>query len=284
MREQKWQLSGGLRWEHYDATFKAVDATGATTTDLGVADGLISGKAGVLYKLTDQANLYFSYGSTVTPPGTANFTLSAQPNNQNNPNVRPQESRNYEIGSKVAFYDNRLSLSAAVFRTDNENVIFTVDATAVPPIFNQDDAQRVNGFTIGSLGQITEDWQVIANFGFLDTRQISQNPVNNGKQLTLTPEISGSLWTTYDCPRGITVGGGVRYMDEVFVNAANTIRVPSYALADVMVEYALNSHLSLRLNVNNVTDETYIRNVNNNGGRFNPGTPRTATLTSSVRF
>jgi catecholate siderophore receptor len=280
----KWQLSGGLRLEHYDATFKGVDATGLTTSDLTVGDVLISGKAGVLYRLTDQANVYFSYGSAVTPPGTANFTLSAQPGNQNNPNVKPQESRNYEVGSKLGFYDNRLSLSAAAFRTDNRNVIFTVDATAVPPIFNQDDGQRVNGFTIGSLGHINDHWQVIANVGYLDTRQISQNPVNNGKRLTLTPEFSGSVWTTYDFPRGLSFGGGLRYMDEVFVNAANTIRVPSYSLLDVMVEYDVNSHLSLRINVNNVTNARYIRNVNNNGGRYNPGTPRAATLSSGVRF
>ena len=85
-------------------------------------------------------------------------------------------------------------------------------------------------------------------------------------------------------PRGITVGGGVRYASELFVNAANTIRVPGYALADAMVEYDVNTHLSLRVNVNNLTDRVYIRNVNNNGGRFNPGIPRSATLTSSVRF
>jgi catecholate siderophore receptor len=280
----KWQLSGGLRLEHYDATFKAVDAAGLTTTDLSVADVLVSGKAGVLYRLTDQANLYFAYGSAVTPPGTANFTLSAQPNNQNNPNVKPQESRNYEVGSKFGFYDNRLSLSAAAFRTDNENVIFTIDALAVPPIFNQDDGQRVDGFTIGALGQISDRAQVIANFGYLDTRQISQNPVNNGQRLTLTPEFSGSVWTTYDFPRGLSLGGGLRYMDEIFVNAANTIRVPSHSLVDLMVEYDVNSHLSLRLNVNNVTNARHIRNVNNNGGRYNPGTPRAATLTSGVRF
>jgi catecholate siderophore receptor len=280
----RWQLNGGIRLEHYDATFHSVDAAGLPTADLAVADVLVSGKAGVLYRLTEQTNLYFSYGSAITPPGTANFTLSTQPNNQNNPNVRPQESRNYEVGSKIGLYDNRLSLSAAAFRTDNENVIFTVDATAVPPIFNQDDRQQVNGLTIGSLGQITSRWQVIANFGYLDTRQISQNAANNGKRLTLTPEFSGSVWTTYDFPRGLSFGGGLRYMDEVFVNAANTIRVPSYSVIDLMVEYDLNSHLSLRLNVNNVTDERYIRNVNNNGGRFNPGTPRAATLTSGVRF
>jgi catecholate siderophore receptor len=281
---EKWQVSGGLRWEHYDAAFEAVDALGAKTADLSTADGLFSGKAGVLFKVTDQANVYASVGSSVTPPGTANFTLSTQPNNQNNPNVKPQESRNYEIGTKLAFYNNRLALSAAAFRTDNENVIFTVDATAIPPVFNQDDAQRVSGLTIGSTGRITDRWQVMANAGYLNTRQISQNPGTNGRRLTLTPKFSGSVWSSYDFPLGVTVGGGVRFMDEVFVNAANTIRVPRYTIADMMVEYDLNTHLSLRLNMTNLTDERYIRNVNNNGGRFNPGTPRAATLTSSVRF
>src|SRR5688572_12009372 len=280
----RWQISGGLRWEHYDAAFKAADAAGTLTTDLSVADGLVSGKAGVLYRLTDAANVYFSYGSAVTPPGTANFTLSAQPNNQNNPNVKPQESKNYEVGGKIGLYNNRLSLSTALFRTDNENVIFTVDATAIPPVFNQDDQQRVTGFTIGSLGQITPRWQLLASLGYLNTRQISQNAANNGKRLTLTPEFSGSFWSTYDFPRGLTLGGGVRYMDEVFVNAANTIRVPGFSLVDAMVEYDVNTHLSLRLNVNNITDKVYIKNVNNNGGRFNPGTPRSAIVTSSVRF
>ena len=70
----------------------------------------------------------------VTPPGTANFTLSSQPNNQNNPNVDPQESTNYEVGGKFGVFDNKLSVSLAAFRTENKNVIFTVDATAIPPI------------------------------------------------------------------------------------------------------------------------------------------------------
>ena len=165
-----------------------------------------------------------------------------------------------------------------MFRTDNKNVIFTVDATAIPPIFNQDDGQRVNGFTIGSLGQITPRWQVLASLGYLDTRQISQNPLNNGKRLTLTPEFSGSLWTTYDFPRGLTIGGGIRYMDEVFVNAAeHDPRARATRSSMRWWSTTVNTHLSLRLNINNLTDEVYIKNVNNNGGRFNPGTPRSAT-------
>ena len=70
----------------------------------------------------------------------------------------------------------------------------------------------------------------------------------------------------------------------MFVNAANTIRVPGFHIVDAMATYVVTRQLSLRLNVYNLTDEVYIRNVNNNGGRYNPGHPRTAVLTASVGF
>jgi catecholate siderophore receptor len=280
----RWQVSGGLRWEHYDTQFQSKDAAGTTTADLSGADGLVSGKAAVLYRINSAGNAYVAYGTSVTPPGNANFTLSAQPNNQNNPNVDPQESTNFEVGTKWDFGGGRLSLNGAAFRTKNTNVIFTVDAAAVPPIFNQDDGQLVKGVTVGAMGRITTRWEMMASLGYLDSRLQTQNPTNNGNQLTLTPKWSSSIWTTYRFPMGGSVGGGIRHTDEVFINAANTIRSPGYYLVDALAEYAVNSHLSLRLNIYNVTDQVYIRNVNNNGGRYNPGHPRSALLTSHIRF
>ena len=280
----KWQLSGGFRWEYYDTTFQAIDAAGLTTTDLDASDGLLSGKVGLLYRVNASGNVYVSYGTAITPPGTANFTLSAQPNNQNNPSVDPQKSKNYEVGTKWDFASGRLSLNSAVFHTENENVIFTIDATAIPPLYNQGDAQRVNGATVGAMGRVTDRWEILANFGYLDSELQTQNAVSNGRRLTLTPKLSGSLWTTYRFPVRLTLGGGIRYTDAVFINAANTIRSPGYHVADALAEYEVNSHLSLRLNVYNLTDKTYVRNVNNNGGRFNPGQPRSAMVTSNVRF
>jgi catecholate siderophore receptor len=281
---QRWQVSGGLRWEHYDTAFRTLDAAGATTADLAGADAIVSGKASVLFRASEAGNVYLSYGTTVTPPGSANFTLSAQINNQNNPSVQPQKSANLEVGTKWDVAGGRLSLNGAAFRTTNENVIYTIDATAVPPLYNQDDAQLVKGVTVGALGRVTDRWEVLANIGYLDTRLETQNSVNNGRRLTLTPRFSGSVWTTYRLPRGISVGGGIRHTDAVFVNAANTLEVPGYQLIDGLVEYALNAHLSLRVNVYNLTNEVYIRNVSNNGGRYNPGNPRSAMLTSQVRF
>ncbi|MEQ1912038.1 MAG: TonB-dependent receptor, partial [Vicinamibacterales bacterium] len=278
------QVNAGLRFEHYDTHFKSVDATNVTTINESGADGLLSGKAGVVFRVRPTANLYASYGTTVTPPGAANFTLSAAVNNQNNPNVEPQESSNVEVGTKVDVAGGRLSLTGSVFHTINKNVLFTVDAVAVPPVYNQDDKQRVDGVTLGVVGQITPGWQVLGSFGYLDAESLTQNATNNGRHLTLSPKFSGSLWTTIKLPKGWTLGGGVRATDEVFINAANTIAAPGYHIVDGLVEYAVNQHLSLRLNIYNLTDVVYIRNVNNNGGRYNPGNPRTAQLTSAISF
>ena len=41
----------------------------------------------------------------------------------------------------------------------------------MPPIYNQDDEQRVDGVTLGAIGQITQRWQVLANVGYLDTER-----------------------------------------------------------------------------------------------------------------
>jgi len=280
----RWQVSGGLRWEHYDTQFESKDAAGLTTAELEGSDGLVSGKASLLYRISNAGNAYVAYGTSVTPPGNANFTLSAQPNNQNNPNVKPQESTNFEVGTKWDFGNGRVALNGAAFRTKNTNVIFTIDATAVPPIYNQDDGQLVKGVTLGAMGRLTDRWELLANVGFLDSEQQSQNSANNGRQLTLTPKWSSSIWSTYRFPLGLSFGGGIRHTDEVWINAANTIRSPGYHLVDALAEYEINEHLSLRLNIYNLTNETYIRNVNNNGGRYNPGHPRSALLTSHVTF
>jgi catecholate siderophore receptor len=276
------QLSGGLRVENYDTEYRALATTGVRT-DVDAADTIVSGKAGVLYQFTPTANVYASYGNTVTPPGSSNFALSAQANNANNPNVDPQISRHFETGSKWDLFNRRLSATVALFDTRNTNVIYTIDATTVPPLFNQDDGQTLQGATIGLVGQLTDRWSVMANAAYLDGAQVSQNPANDGRQIALMPEWSGSLWTTY-AVRGVTLGGGIRFSDKVFVNTANTIAVPAYHLIDAVASYAVNAHITLRLNAYNLSDEIYIRSVNNNRGRYNPRLRRSLLLSTQIGY
>src|SRR5262249_32298568 len=154
------------------------------------------GKAGVVYRLTTDGNIYASYGSSLTPPGSANFQLNAAAGNQNNPNVDPQKSVNYEIGTKWGVAGNRLQLTGAYFWTENTNVIFVVDASTVPPIYNQDDGQHVSGLSMSAIGRLAPWWDVNLSLEYLRSQSVSQNPLTNGRQLLLTPEWSGNVWST----------------------------------------------------------------------------------------
>jgi catecholate siderophore receptor len=134
------------------------------------------------------------------------------------------------------------------------------------------------------VGRITTRLDVNLSVQYLDSEVLSQNPLTNGRRLILAPELSGNVWATYRLPADIRVGGGVRYSDAVFVNAANTIVVPRYALVDGLVEAPIAERVTLRLNIYNATDRVYIRNINNNGGRYNRGTPRSFLLSTAIRF
>jgi catecholate siderophore receptor len=280
---RKWQASGGFRLERYQTDFRSVDAAGLVT-NIDADDTLFSGKAGLLYRLGPDGNVYVSYGTSLTPPGSANFGLSSQANNANNPNVEPQFSRNFEVGTKWDVAQGRLGLTAAVFNTRNENVIYTIDALASPPLYNQDDVQKISGVSFGSVGRITNQWEIFANITYLDSSFDTQLEANQGNRLTNTPSVAASVWTTYRLPRGFAVGGGVRGTDKVYINAANTIIAPGYALVDALVEKVINRNLTLRVNLYNLTNEAYIRNVNNNGGRYNPGQPRSVIVTTDWAF
>jgi catecholate siderophore receptor len=277
------RLNGGVRVERYRTRSHAVTANGLVTDVEG--DGtLVTGKAGLVYRLSEKGNLYAAYGSSQLPPGSANFQLNAAPGNQNNPNVDPQESTNYEAGTKWDLANGRFHVTGAFFWTENRNVIFVVDPLAVPPIFNQDDAQRVRGVEIGAIGRITPWWEFNLNVLYLDSEARSQNPALDGRRLILAPEFSAQMWTAFRLPRGIRLGGGIRHLDATFVNAANTTMIPAYSVADALAEIPIAQRLTVRLNVYNVTDRVYIRNINNNAGRYNPGTPRSFLLSTAVRF
>ena len=84
-------------------------------------------------------------------------------------------------------------------------------------------------------------------------------PAEIDQNLALTPEHTLALWTTFELPGGVGLGGGAQYMDSVFRNATNTAQVPSYWLFNATASYAVNSHLTLRFNATNLAERAIRR-------------------------
>ena len=71
----------------------------------------------------------------------------------------------------------------------------------------------------------------------------------------------------------------------VFAPLWGTLQVvaPGERTHRAMAAYAVNSQLSLQLNLNNLTDEKYVTRVRNNGWAT-PGEARSAVLSATYRF
>jgi catecholate siderophore receptor len=270
-----WELSGGLRYDYFsvDATSKAISGA---VTEFNKIDKMLSWRAALSYKPTENGTIYFGYGTSFNPSAEG-LTLNADLTP-----LDPEESETFELGTKWDFLNDRLSVSAAVFRTNKTNAR-TPGLLPTDPPQVLDGEQVVQGFEVGVTGNITEDWAIFAGYTFLDSEVKATNVVaEEGNELPNTPQNSFSLWTTYRLPWRLEVGAGVQFVDSRFSATNNLREADSYYTFDAMVMWHATEYLDLRLNVYNLADERYIDRVG--GGHYIPGPGRSATISAAMKF
>jgi catecholate siderophore receptor len=273
---QRWQLTGGARLDLVDVDYSMTTVATGAVSHLERSDSMLSWRGGIVYKPRPEGSVYFGYGTSFNPSvdaAASGAALGAAPTAANSPSLEPEETRNYEVGAKWDVLTGRLSLTSAVFRTEKVNAR-TRNANSDP--FVLAGRQRVQGVEAGVSGSITSRWTALAAYAFMDSSiAASANAAEEGMNLTLTPEHTFNVWTTFELPRNVTIGGGAQYMDAVFRNTTNTTQVPGYWLAHALVSYRVNELLTLRVNGQNLADEQYVDRVG--GGHYIPG-PRRQVL------
>jgi catecholate siderophore receptor len=270
-----WEFSGGMRWDRFAVDYETLATTGAVTA-FARTDDMVSWRGGAVYKPRLNASIYLGYGSSFNPSAEG-LALSAA-----TVDLEPEKTRSYEIGTKWDVAGEQLSLTAAAFRTEKTNARTPGLNPGDPPTVLAGE-QRVSGVEFGASGRITSAWTAFGAYSFMHSDIAASNTVAEiDNALALTPEHTLSLWTTVQLSRGLSVGGGAQYMDAVFRNATNSAIVPSYWLVNALAEYEVNTHLTLRLNINNLTDERYVDRVG--GGHYIPGAGRSIQLSSALGF
>lgn len=302
---EQLQLNAGIRSDRYNTKTDALAITTnqsslavtETKTDLEKSDTLVSWNLGAVFKPTSNSSLYASYAKSLTPPGSANFTLSATATNTNNPNVDPQETHNYEIGTKWDVLDGKLALTAALYRTENENQLTQNPADG---LYSQEGEIQIQGVELSAVGKLSPVWDIAAGLTTMDAKQNNQrskNATTGAVTVTdgvrWTPDFAASVWSTYTLG-AIKVGGGIRHTAEQKRQVSQVVgqpvavvtmaNIPAYTVLDAMASYQLNPQASVALNVYNLADEDYISTLNNGGNRLVLGEPRSATLTLNYKF
>lgn len=316
---EQWQLNGGLRWERFETETNSVSLSTATaqpTLPVGtlvpghgrLADNLLSYKTGLVFKPLPSGSVYISTANNKRPPATDGFVLNTtSATNINNPGLKPQTSKNLEVGTKWEFFGGKLLTTAALFQSENKNDVARNEADQTVTQYGK---REVEGVELSAIGQITPNWQLSFGYTYQDAKvkegawQFNAdgtpvigpdgNPMSTqtGAAINFSPKQNATLWTTYKLPIPLTVGGGLRYVDTqtrtVNNNLANVttgiVKVDDYVVFDAMAKYDITPNYGLQLNVYNIADEDYVASVNNSGQRYFPGTPRSYLLTLNLSF
>lgn len=278
----QWDVNLGLRFDNYETKSVGVGTNGSF--DLGRRDSFLNYQTGLVYKPLPNGSVYVSYSTSSNPSGGSageggdEGSISAT-----NDSLKPEENVTYEIGTKWDLLDKKLSLTAAVFRTDKENArVSGINNTAENlPV----GKQRVDGFEVGATGNLTQRWKVFGGYTYLRSELLDDGPnaSNDGNEFPFIAPHNFSLWTTYDIDSDWTVGGGAIYTAKRYANTANTYTLPDYWRFDAMVAYRLTANVDLQLNVQNLLDETYYDATH--AGQFAIVAPgRVALLTTNFKF
>ena len=326
----RFELNGGVRYEDVKGSSRTLSyVTTAGAANLGAlnmatgpfnfGDKLFSYRIGAVFKPTPNTSLYAAFGNSKLPSkASVDGACSAA-----NCRVKPETTRNYEIGAKADLFDARLLLTAAIFRNER-NAIKVNSNDPTLPDQTLDGGQRVEGLSLGASGNITSNWTISANYMYLKSEILQgvsdfcrANPgtgvdpllltggcanstafpdPTRGYALTNTPKHSGSLFTTYRFDFGLELGYGLTHQGRYLLNqptlaqrTANSYvpyHVPSYTIHRLMIAYPILPQLKAQLNVQNFTNEKYVTTVRNalNGSWAQPAATRSAVFSLNYQF
>lgn len=255
------------------------------------------------YAVTPDANVYASVatgrrpkvvqGGNTVPGAAARFT-----------EIPAEEVISYEIGSKVALMDRRLTLEGAVYRYDYENFQTSIRLPSGQVVSTNAGEASATGFE----GQTT--FQVTANATVFGTYAHSKARFGNGlfkdNRFRLSPDDSFSLGANvaFDAPIGrFTITPTYTWQSEVFFDNANDRaalqttgdviqdeKQKAYGLMNLRIGYqpSKDSAIKIEAFATNLLEQDYIKDAGNTGDAFGiptfiAGEPRFVGVALSIK-
>lgn len=213
---------------------------------------------GLIYNFSNGVAPYASYSQTFTPTSGTDFFGRA---------FIPVTGDQKEVGIKYMPPGLDLLLTAAVFDITQYDVL--TNDLSHPGFAVQTSSVRSQGGEVELKTTRLYGFNVSAAYTYLDAKVIATNTIGGvGKHPVGIPMNQASLWTTYrfaeGVMRGVTLGGGVRFVGDQAVDALNTLPVPSFTLYDLTARYELGAlsptlaKWDVALNVKNLMDTRYV--------------------------
>ncbi|XIA64627.1 TonB-dependent siderophore receptor [Bradyrhizobium sp. TZ2] len=230
-----------------------------------------TGRAGLMYELPFGLTPYVTYAQSFTPIFGSGVCAGI---------CKAQQGEMVELGFKYNPMPGT-AINGAIYDTIEKNRL-AADASN-PLISSQTGRVRIRGAELEVITRVTPDLDLIGAYAYVNA--IVESGDNAGKRVETVPEHQASLWAKYRLTalglRGVTVGGGVRYIGESW-DGTDTIRTPDYTLFDAMIRYETGPW-RFQVNASNIADKRHVTTCLARGDCFF-GIGRTVLGSATYKF
>jgi outer-membrane receptor for ferric coprogen and ferric-rhodotorulic acid len=208
---------------------------------------------GATWSVTDNTNLYASYSDIFQPQSEQDI---------NGDFIGSAKGENYEIGVKHNMFDGSLLGSLALYKAELNNYA-EWDGYDETTGFNWSRGTNIEtqGVEIDFTGRVGDYVTLQAGYSFMDLVS-----ADSGDQRTYLPEHTITLLGDADISAlpGLSLGASLRWQSAIHYISSNTdteVNQSAYALLGLNASYDINDQLTVALNVDNITDETYLTSI-----------------------
>jgi outer membrane receptor for ferric coprogen and ferric-rhodotorulic acid len=205
---------------------------------------------GVVYDINHWLSAYASHTAIFNPQSETDATGQT---------LAPVEGKTTEAGLKSELFGGKLNLSGAVFKTKQDNTAEQVGVIGAKAYYRGVNAES-QGVEFDLSGELAKGWQASAG-----VTRLAIHGDDGQAARTYIPRTTLRLNTTYQVPGlpALKVGATAAWQSDIHIDQEPGVVTTqaSYATLGLMARYQIDKHLSLSLNLNNVTDKKYLTSL-----------------------
>ena len=226
--ESKLLLTAGLRYDNYKNLGEK------TTYRLGISyiipkiDVKLKANYGTSFRVPTFDDLYYPIFS--------------------NPNLKPEESKGWDLGFEKTFLENKLILGGSVFYQRYKDLIQFDLQTWQPQNVGK---AVINGAEANLTLKLTQNLSLKANYTYLDSEDRDKE-----KYLIYKPSHKAEATLEYSL-KNLSVIADYVYTGERFADSLNTQKLKSYSLFNLSANYSFNPKIKFYLRVENLFNANY---------------------------
>jgi iron complex outermembrane recepter protein len=275
-----------------------LDYTDSSANNLSKNFNVYSYRVGGNYQLNDKATLFVNYSTGFRAPTMTQLfadDTSAWGNTQNNPDLKPEESRNYEVGVRALM--NNIKYEASVFLLDRKDFIMKTsgnygDSTSTyTDRWDNIGGARHKGLELSAVGGLSSSLKFNLAYTYLDAKYTSYhnyaidldgNPNTTvlsffdvtGNYIPRTSKHNINLRIDYQALKELSFMAEVNAKSSYYADDLNQIKIKGHETLNLMATYQKKIAMfdtSFFFRVDNVFDKQYYNTARSSSDRNDDG-------------